>query len=182
MFMDFENNSPENLQDFQDEQDNQLQQSADVKKNEIEMCLTELSLWKDQCKRISADFENFKKRVERDRAAWSYAAQAEILRNLLPVIDDFDRAMSEYKKLERSSDHESWIAGFDLIRKAFDKFLQTYGVTEITQLEHFDPEFHEAVAQVDSPTHESGALVDVVQKGYMFNGHVLRVARVTVAK
>jgi molecular chaperone GrpE len=55
-------------------------------------------------------------------------------------------------------------------------------VTILKQLDHFDPELHEAIAQVDSPTHESGAIVDVVQKGYMFNGQVLRVARVTVAK
>ena len=55
-------------------------------------------------------------------------------------------------------------------------------MTQIEHMTYFDPEFHEAVAQVESPTHESGTIVDVVQKGYMFNGLVLRAARVTVAK
>jgi molecular chaperone GrpE len=151
-------------------------------KEELATCAKEVAELKETCKSIAADFENYKKRVERDRIAWSHSAQAEVLRNLLPVVDDFDRAMAEYEKIEKSSNHEAWIAGFDLIRKALDKFLQIYGVTIIKQLEQFDPELHEAIAQVESPTHESGTIVDVVQKGYMFNGHVLRVARVTVAK
>lgn len=152
------------------------------RKEELEVCAKEVAELKEACKSIAADFENFKKRVERDRATWSHSAQAELLRNLLPVVDDFNRAMVEYEKIEKSSNHESWIVGFDLIRKALDKILQTYGVTVIKQLDHFDPEFHEAIAQVESPTHESGSIVDVVQNGYMFNGNVLRVARVTVAK
>jgi molecular chaperone GrpE len=151
-------------------------------KEELATCTKEVAELKDACKSIAADFENYKKRVERDRVVWRNSSQAEVLRSILPVIDDFDRAMVEYEKIEKSSNHEAWIAGFDLIRKALDKFLQSYGVTILKQLDHFDPELHEAIAQVDSPTHESGAIVDVVQKGYMFNGQVLRVARVTVAK
>ena len=151
-------------------------------KRELDSCVKEVADLKDTCKRVAADFENFKKRVERDRVSWTLSAQAEVLRDLLPVIDDFDRAIAEYQKKEHEVQQAPWIAGFELIRKALNKLLQTYRVTSIEQMTHFDPEFHEAVAQIESSAHESGDIVDVVQKGYMFNGLVLRVARVTVAK
>jgi molecular chaperone GrpE len=185
MAFDDERNNAELNDAHNEQEETELEVAAAIEqkqKEELETCEVEVAGLKEMCKQVAADFENFKKRVERDRVAWSHSAQAEVLRNLLPVVDDFDRAMLEYEKIEKSAGHEAWIAGFDLIRKALDKFLQTYGVTAIKQLDHFDPEIHEAIAQVESPTHESGAIVDVVQKGYMFNGHVLRVARVTVAK
>jgi molecular chaperone GrpE len=149
---------------------------------ELRACTQEVADLKETCKHIAADFENFKRRVERDRVAWTQSAQASVLRDLLPVVDDFDRAISEYQKSGQEVEHATWIAGFDLIRKALNKFLQSYGVTEIQQTTSFDPELHEAVAHVESQTHESGTIVDVMQKGYMFNGRILRVARVTVAK
>lgn len=152
------------------------------RKQELAACAQELSHVKETCKCIAADFENFKKRVERDRVMWTHSAQAEVLRDLLPVVDDFDRAFGEYEKNGNDAQRQAWIAGFDLIRKALTKFLQTNGVTAMDQVQLFDPELHEAIAQVASPVHESGAIVDVVQKGYMLNGQVLRVARVTVAK
>ena len=151
-------------------------------RKELAACIQDVNDLKETCKRVAADFENFKKRVERDRIAWTKSAQAEVLRDLLPIVDDFDRAIAEYQKSQGQSQHESWIAGFELIRKTFDKFLHTYGVTEIKQMTSFDPELHEAITQVESTTHKTGEILDVVQKGYMFNGHLLRAARVTVAK
>lgn len=169
-------------QDNNDLEEQEVEAALEQKrKEELDACTQEVTTVKETCQRIAADFENFKRRVERDRASWTHSAQAEVLRDLLPVVDDFDRALQDYQKTGQPG-HEAWIAGFDLIMKAFNKFLQTYGVTPLQELTHFDPEFHEAIAQVDSPTHESGTIVDVVQKGYMFNGRVLRVARVTVAK
>jgi molecular chaperone GrpE len=166
----------------QDSEEKQEPAAVDQKqKDELQARIKEVEDLKETCKRVAADFENFKKRVERDRVSWTHSAQAEVLRDLLPIVDDFDRAIGQYQKHEQS-EHAQWLAGFDLIRKAFAKFLQNYGVTEIQQSTHFDPELHEAVVQVDSKTHESGTIVEVVQKGYMLNGHVLRVARVTVAK
>lgn len=151
-------------------------------REELQACTEQVNELKETCKHVAADFENFKKRVERDRISWTLSAQAEVLRDLLPIVDDFDRAISEYQKKRADVCHESWIEGFELIRKTFNKFLQTYGVTQIEQMTGFDPQFHEAVAQVESTAHESGTIVEVVQKGYIFNGNVLRPARVTVAK
>ena len=159
--------------------------TADVEqecKQELKACMKDVEDLKETCKRVAADFENFKKRVERDRVTWTQSAQAEVLRDLLPVIYDFDRAISEYQKREGQVEHESWIAGFELIRKSLNKLLQTYGVTVIEQMTHFDPEFHEALSQIESPNHQSGSIVEIVNKGYMFNKHLLRPARVIVAK
>ena len=151
-------------------------------RQELDSCKQEVNDLKETCKRVAADFENFKKRVERDRISWTQSAQAELLRDILPIVDDFDRALLEYQKTEGQIRDESWIAGFQLIRKSLNKLLQTYGVTQVEQLTNFDPEFHEAVTQVESPTHQSGDVVEVVHKGYMFNGRLLRAARVIVAK
>lgn len=159
--------------------------AADIEqecRQELKACMKDVDDLKETCKRVAADFENFKKRVERDRISWTQSAQAEVLRDLLPVIDDFDRAIAEYQKKEGQAEHESWIAGFELIRKTLNKLLQTYGVTVIEQMTQFDPELHEALSQIESPNHQSGSIVEIVNKGYMFNKHLLRPARVIVAK
>jgi len=152
------------------------------RKQELNRCFQEMEDLKGTCQQLAADFENYKKRVERDRGSWMFTAQAEILRDLLPVVDDFDRAIAEYKKSENAVQYAAWISGFELIRKALDKFLSSHGVTPIEQMIVFDPHYHEAVAHVESPAHSSGQIVDVIQKGYMLNDKILRVARVAVAK
>lgn len=152
------------------------------RKEDFDLCTQEVNNLKERCMLLAADFENFKKRVERDRVSWTQSAQAEILRDILPIIDDFDRAIVEHQKKNSDDQHEAWMMGFELINKALNKLLQTYGVTPIDALVNFDPEFHEALVTVESPSHESGQIVDVVQKGYMFKGSLLRAARVTVAK
>jgi molecular chaperone GrpE len=152
------------------------------RKQELNTCTQEMDDLKGTCQRLAADFENYKKRVERDRGSWTYTAQAEILRDILPVVDDFDRAIAEYRKSEHAGQYAAWISGFELIRKALDKFLSNHGVTLIEQMIVFDPQYHEAIAHIESPAHSSGQIVDVIQKGYMLNDKVLRVARVAVAK
>ena len=90
------------------------------RRQEMDLCTKEVNDLKETCKRVAADFENYKKRVERDRVSWTFSAQAEVLRDILPVIDDFDRAIAEYQKKEHEVQQESWIVGFELIRKALD--------------------------------------------------------------
>jgi molecular chaperone GrpE len=151
-------------------------------KEELNKCTHELEGLKETCRRLAADFENYKKRIERDKVSWTYTAQAEILRDILPIVDDFDRAIAEYQKSEHAAQYATWISGFELIRKALDKFLLHYGVTPIEHMLAFDPHYHEAIAYVQSPAHASGQIVDIIQKGYMLNDKILRVARVTVAQ
>lgn len=149
-------------------------------KQAVDLCQIELRQVKDTLLRLNADFDNYKKRVIKEKTNWLLDAQAEVIVSLLPIIDDFDRAMSESKKKE-GKDLEVWISGFELIHKAFHKFLDKYAIKEITGFIHFDPEFHEAISQVDSDQ-ESGTIIDIVQRGYLFNDKVLRPAKVVVAK
>lgn len=142
----------------------------------------ELTAVKDQLVRLGADFQNFKRRVEKDRSDWFRSAQSEILLELLPVIDDFDRALAEAQKEGINPEFAQWFAGFELIHKALYEFLKNRDVQPIEQMKDFDPELHEALMQVESENHESGQIVQVLQRGFMFKGTVLRPAKVSVAK
>jgi molecular chaperone GrpE len=148
----------------------------------LEECKKELAYWKDQFLRSKADFENFKRRIEKEQTQWFQTAQAVLLFDLLNVVDDFDRAFEEKQKEGYSLELKAWIEGFELIRKSLHKLLSKYDVKEIKIEAEFDPRIHEAVAQVDSPDHKAGQIVDVIQKGYTFKDAVLRPAKVTIAR
>lgn len=133
----------------------------------------EVALWKDQCHRISAEFENFKKRTEREQVRWSEMAKESVLMSLLPIIDDFDRAM---KQDSVNAD------GLKMMYNAFIKVLESHGVTVMKSYETFDPMYHEAIMQVDSENHEAGQIVEVFSQGFMLKDRVLAPAKVSVAK
>jgi len=137
--------------------------------------------YQDLYLRSVADFQNYKRRVEEERAAWISHAQIEVLKPLLHLIDDIDRAVDSCKKQEEA-DKESILSGLELIKKNLDKTFKDLGVSEIDCSGKFDPNFHEALIEVDSPDHTSGDIVDVVNKGYMFKDKVVRHAKVSVAK
>lgn len=137
---------------------------------------------KDSYVRLNADFENYKRRVAKDQVTWVAAGQAHLLNDLLQIVDDFDRALAEYEKEGHSENLDSWLQGFELIRKSLYKFLEKNQVKEIDPLKEFDPELHEAISQIESKDHESGQIVEVVQRGFMFKNEVLRPAKVIVAK
>jgi len=162
--------------------ENQQETTESAETDALSACKKEVLDTKNLLLRVRADFDNYKKRVERDRAAWNDMAQASVLKELLPVVDDFDRAIKEHQKKERTPELDAWLAGFELIAKSLNKFLQQHKVTEITEATDFDPHFHDAFAQIESPEHASGQIVDVVQRGYKFKDTVLRPARVVVAK
>lgn len=145
----------------------------DNQENTSERCQAEISLWKDQCKRISAEFENFKKRTERDQLRWVELSKEKILKELLPFVDDFERAL----KQEKSDNF-----GIQMMHQSFLKFLAKNGVIQMQSYDEFDPELHEAVMQVDSPNHKSGQIVEVFAQGFLIQDRVLRPAQVSVAK
>ncbi|MEX0940586.1 MAG: nucleotide exchange factor GrpE [Candidatus Babeliales bacterium] len=156
------------------------QQEKKVKETELTVCQAELIEWKDKYLRLSADFQNFKKRLQKEQASLRRMMQADILADVLNIVDNFDRALQE--KEAETENMKDWFAGFELIRKELYKLLEKYGVKELESYDVFDPEMHEAVMQVDSDQHESGGIVEVYQKGYIFDGSVLRPAKVSVAK
>lgn len=151
-------------------------------KESLQSCKQDCHEWKDKYIHVSADLQNYKRRTEQQQALWGMRAQADVLLQLLPIVDDFDRALSEHYNRERTPELDEWLKGFELIGKSLYKFLQDAGVAEIKEIIYFDPYIHEAIVQVESDKHTSGEIVDVIQKGYMFKDQVLRPAKVTVAK
>jgi molecular chaperone GrpE len=145
-------------------------------------CQMELAQWKEKLLYINADFQNFKKRQEKEQALWMQSAQTAVFRDLLDIVDDFDRALAATESAETTEEFQSSRAGFLMIRAALYKMLAKYGVSEITEVKVFDPELHESIVAVDSPNHASGEIVEVLQKGFRTKDQVLRPSRVAVAK
>ena len=142
----------------------------------------ELEKLKDQLLRQAAEFDNYRKRTVRERAELTPDITAKVLTKFLPVIDSVERAMSaecsdtEYKK------------GVDMIGESFGGLLAELGVSEIDTGGQFDPNFHQAVQQIDvseagdAEGAESGKIAQVFQKGYKLGDKVLKFAMVTVYK
>lgn len=167
-------NDQNNGQDQFEQQENiQLDQNS-----ELEQCKLDAAMWRDQTSRIFADFDNYKKRMDREQASWMQTAQVTVLKDLLSVVDNFDRALST-KNNETFADV---YAGIEMIYKSVTQVLNKYGVKEFSDYQQFDPELHEALMDVESPTHASGQIVQVLEKGFMIKDKVLRPAKVVIAK
>ncbi len=144
---------------------------------ELEQCKLDVALWQDKTARAFADFENYKKRMEREQMQWMQTAQANILKDLLTVVDNFDRALSA--KNDTTAD---MYVGIEMIYKSVMQLLQKYGVHEFTDYTTFDPELHEALMDTQSADHTTGQIVQVLEKGFMIKDKVLRPAKVMIAK
>ncbi len=132
--------------------------------------------------RERAEFFNYKKRMEREQAQGGQNTFANAIRRYLDIADDFERAL---KSKNRPSDGEGavWAQGIDLIHRKMLAAFEADGVKLIeTNGKFFDPNLHEAISHEDSPDHESGQIIDVVQPGYMLGERVIRPARVRVAR
>jgi molecular chaperone GrpE len=131
----------------------------------------------DALQRLKAEFDNYRKRTERDREAVATGAQRELVRGLLPVMDNLERAVAALG--ERG---DEIVAGLEMVRGQLAGLLAGHGVEEIeADGRLFDPNVHEAVAQLPSADHPEGAVVEVIEKGYRISDHVLRPSRVVVA-
>lgn len=139
----------------------------------------ELNELKDKYLRLQAEFENYRKRTVKEKADLISFASEKVLLDLLPVIDDLDRAMDSVAKTE---DVVAMREGVELIVSKFQGFLKKNGVLEIEAKElPFDADKHEAVTKFSSPNENmKGKVIDVVLKGYTLNGKVMRYAKVVV--
>jgi molecular chaperone GrpE len=132
-----------------------------------------LSSWQ----RAEADFDNYKKRVEQERSENTKFANMALVINLLPVVDDFERAL---RSLPPTLAGLSWVDGLRLIHRKLQATLETQGLTEIKSVgETFDPAVHEAVTQAEG---EEGKIIEELQKGYKLHDRVIRPALVVVGK
>lgn len=129
--------------------------------------------------RTQADFDNFRRRSRQEKEEFAKYAAQKLIEQLLPVIDNFERAIQSSKETQ---DFDGLAKGIDIVFRQFDTALRNEGVTPIESVgQPFNPEFHEAIMQVESDEHEEGIVVEEVQKGYMLNGKVIRPSMVKVS-
>ncbi|CVK16838.1 MAG: nucleotide exchange factor GrpE [Apibacter sp.] len=165
-----ENNNQENAND-----------SENMSESSNNSDLTEkLEKEKDRYIRLFAEFDNYKKRVIKERQDLLKYSDKEILESLLPVLDDFDRAINE---LEKKEDNLSVLEGVKLIYNKLFNTLKERGLTvvDVKPGDDFNIDFQEAITQVPSPDESlKGKIIDVVQKGYLLHEKVIRYAKVVI--
>lgn len=130
----------------------------------------------DRWKRTAADFDNFRKRATREREEYVALANERLVKELLPVLDDLERALVAATEHEEAALED----GVRLVHRALESLLERQGIKEIDATGMFDPHVHEALLSQPSDA-EEGSVIDVVQKGYTLGGRVVRPARVVVA-
>lgn len=135
----------------------------------------------DQLLRLHAEFDNYRKRTLKEKMELTKSAGESILVNILPVIDDFERAL---QAMDASGDVGAVKEGVSLIYKRFSDFLKQNGIVEIEAKEkEFDTDLHEALTKIPAPTEDlKGKVVDVIQKGYMLNEKIIRFAKVVIGE
>jgi molecular chaperone GrpE len=175
------NNEP--LEEQQDPQDSQatpatsLDEAAETV--DVEALKAERNSLQDRLLRTAAEFDNYRKRIERERREQSESAAASLLVEILPVVDNLERALLAPSGPEAAG----YRAGVELILRQLGDTLRKRGVTPIEALgTDFDPRVHQAVSQESSDTHRDGEVMQEMQRGYMLGDRLLRPAMVKVAK
>jgi molecular chaperone GrpE len=167
------NDAPENLENDSDSQEPEL---TDLEKKEVEN--KDLN---DKYLRLYSEFDNFRRRTQKEKLELYKTAGEDIFKSLLSVMDDFERAK---KSMEDTKDYDSLKVGVDLIYNKFLNVFKTNGVEPMdSQGNEFDSEIHEAITQIPAPSKKmKGKVVDVVEKGYTLKEKVIRYAKVVVGK
>ncbi len=168
----------------QELEDGEQQEGSGLFETEIEALKTQLGEAEakaaenlDGWQRAQAEFVNYKNRIQRDRESDYASMKGEIIRKMLPVLDDLVRSLAH------RPENDSWADGMELIARKFQSVLEAEGVTLIEAAgQPFDPNFHEAISSEPSEDVESGYVIDVVQNGYMLGDRVIRPAMVRVAQ
>lgn len=142
----------------------------------------ELVRQKDLYLRASAEMENLRKRTAKEKEEFAKYAQESLMLNLLPVVDNLERALEAAKNHQGNADPSTWQEGVNLVLKQFLDTLDKMGVKPIAaEGAPFDPHFHHAVMQVETGEAAEGTVVEVLQKGYLLKDRLLRPAMVKVA-
>ncbi|MCT2194884.1 nucleotide exchange factor GrpE [Paenibacillus phoenicis] len=146
---------------------------------ELEKLRAENEEFQQRLLRAQADFDNFRRRTVKEKEELGKYASAKLITELLPVIDNFERALNTTGDI---SDAASYVKGVEMIFRQLEGVLKAEGLTPMeAEGQPFNPEFHQAIMQVESEEHEEGIVVEVVQKGYMLKDKVLRPAMVKVS-
>lgn len=147
--------------------------------SEIEKAKAEAAEWKDKYVRLYAEFENFRSRTSREKIALVGTASEGLMKDLLPVIDDFERSL---KAMETSDEVSSLKEGVDLVFHKFTGLLHQKGLKAMETIgKPFDADFHEAITQFPAPDpSQKGMVIDELDKGYSLNDKTIRFARVII--
>ena len=154
--------------------------AADTAKADAEMVklTADLEELRQTLLRRQADFENYRKRIEKERFEDSRRTTARVIEGLIPVIDGFEHALAAHREAE----YESYRKGFELIYKQLLDSVTKLGAERIDPLgKAFDPHLHQAVDRAETTEHDDGTILQVFQPGYVFHGRMLRPAMVRVA-
>jgi molecular chaperone GrpE len=145
----------------------------------MERLASEASAMRDLAQRKQAEFENYRKRMERERADYVRYAGFDIVKEVLPVLDNLERAL---RAAEPGAEGQ-FRAGVEIIHRQLQDVLARLGLTEVESLgKPFDPHVHQAVSHVETDAQPEDTVVEVLQKGYLFKDRLLRPAMVSVAR
>lgn len=171
----------QNEQDQQEERLDQEEELLEESFNEIEQLQNQLAEQKDKYLRLFADFDNYKKRTAKERLDLLNTAGKDIILSIIPVVDDFERAIAV---AENAKDASSVKEGMLLIKNKMFNILEQRGLKAMDTVgQVFDPEKHEAITEIPAPNEEmKGKVIDQVEKGYFMNDKIIRYAKVVVGK
>src|SRR5688572_27490099 len=176
---ELEENQPEAVATSRDTSSDVEQLSAEVEglRKKLEEAAAKTSEYKDSWLRSQAEFQNYRKRTERDNELTYITLKGDIIKKVLPVLDDLERA------LQNRSAEDAWANGIELVARKFQNILESEGVKKIEAVGmEFDPNFHEAISHEPADGAKSGHVIGVVQNGYMIGERVIRPALVRVAQ
>lgn len=161
-------------------QEDEQQNAQEPELDELEQARRQLVETNDKLLRLAAEFDNYRKRLERDRGLAIKYAEEQILKELLPSLDNLERAIEQGQKTENATE---LLAGVELTYKGLISTLEKFEVTAIQSVgEQFDPNIHEALAMEETGEVEPNCVLREFQKGYMFKDKLIRPAKVVVAK
>jgi molecular chaperone GrpE len=155
------------------------QEAAATPPNDAEALRREREEYYDRLLRKTAEFDNYRKRVDRERATMVQQVAGDVLETLLPIVDDFERAL----QVEAGPGADSYRKGVELIYKQLQDLLARRGVKPIEAVgREFDPRFHQAITYESSPGRAEGEVIEEVRRGYTLGDRLLRPAMVKVAR
>lgn len=169
---------PENGKDDSTDQAQDIEQPAE---SEIDILQAQLKTEKEKFLRLFAEFENYKRRTAKERVELFNTAGEGVLRDMIPVLDDFDRAMIEIRK----TGDEQLVSGVELISNKFRSTLVSKKLKEceVKVGDVFDADMHEAITQIPAPNEDmKGKIVDVVEKGYKLGEKIIRYPKVVIGQ
>ena len=174
-----DNTTAQESEEIEDTPQTETEPKQTEQDERFEPAKQEAEEWKDKFIRLSAEFDNYRKRTLREKQELVAVASEATLLKLLPIIDDFERALQS-----NTTDIEGMRTGMELIYRLLLRFLQENGVTEIEALDQeLNTDYHDAVTQFKvEDASKRGHVVDVLRKGYMLNGRVLRHAQVVIGE